>query len=69
VRINGHALDRFATERGKDSLTVSSRSPELAQLLRRGANEFAFTSASNATLTALSLRIGSESDAVEHRSQ
>lgn len=63
VRINGRALDRFTIERGKDSLTVSSTSPELAKLLRRGANEFAFTSASTATLTALSLRITPESDA------
>ena len=57
VRINGHALDRFTSERGKDSLTVSSTSPELAKLLRRGANEFGFTSTSAATLTALSLMI------------
>ena len=65
VRINGHDFDRFNTERGKDSLTVSSSSPELAQLLRRGANEFAFISASTATLMSLSLRMSSESDPVE----
>ena len=65
VRINGHALDPFTTERGKGSLTVSSTSPELAKLLRRGPNEFVFTSANTATLTALSLRITPESDAVE----
>lgn len=61
VRINGHAFDRFTAERGKGVLTVTSASLELAKLLRRGANEFVFTSASTATLTALGLRIIPES--------
>ena len=62
VSINGHALDRFTTERSKGSLIMSSTSPELAKLLHRGANEFVFTSASTATLTALSLMITPESN-------
>ena len=64
VSINGHALDRFTTERSKGSLIMSSTSPELAKLLRRGANQFVFTSASTATLTALSLMITPESPTV-----
>jgi hypothetical protein len=46
-----------------------STSPELTQLLRRGANECAFASEIAATLTALSLWSGSETNAVENRSQ
>jgi hypothetical protein len=57
VRINGQALERFTTERGKDSLTVISTSREMAKLLRRGANEFAFTATAPAKLTALSVLI------------
>jgi len=51
------AVSSSRLEKGESSLTVSSTSPELEKLLRRGANEFVFTSTSAATLTALSLRI------------
>jgi hypothetical protein len=76
IVINGKKLEEFKMNREKSSFTAASsihlekyESPltvtcsfaSLAKLLRRGANEFVFTSASGATLTALSLRITPES--------
>lgn len=57
VRINGHAVEGFTIERGKGTLTMVSTAPELATMLRRGANEFVFTTDAPATLTALGLRV------------
>jgi hypothetical protein len=51
------AVSAFRLEKGESPLTVSSTSASLAQLLRRGANEFVFTSPSTTTLTALSVKI------------
>lgn len=76
IVINGKKLEEFKLNREKSSftaassirlekdespLTVTCSSASLAKMLRRGANQFVFTSASNATLTALSLRITPES--------
>jgi hypothetical protein len=51
------AVSAFRLEKGESPLTVASASAPLARLLRRGANEFVFTSPSAATLTALSVSI------------
>lgn len=75
IRINGVELkelklDRDKTdftavsasrlEQGESFLTIACNSASLATLLRRGANDFVFTSTSAATLTALSLKITPE---------
>ena len=57
------AASAYPLEKGESPLTVTCSSPSLAKMLRRGANEFVFTSPSTATLTALSLRITPDSDA------
>jgi hypothetical protein len=47
-------------EKGESHLTIVCNSASLIKLLRRGANDFVFTSTSSATLTALSLKITPE---------
>ncbi len=51
------AVSASPLEKGESHLTVSSSSPQLAKLLRRGVNEFSFTTKSAATLTSLSVRV------------
>jgi len=51
------AISASRLEQGEFFLTIASNSASLATLLRRGANEFVFSSTSAATLTALSLKI------------
>ena len=47
-------------EKGESHLTNVCNSASIIKLLRRGANDFVFTSTSSATLTALSLKITPE---------
>ncbi len=44
ITLNGHLLDGLAARRGTGDLTLTLSSPELKRALRRGANEFRFTS-------------------------
>ena len=51
------AISASRLEQGEFFLTIASNSASLSTLLRRGTNEFSFTSVTGATLTALSVRV------------
>ncbi|MFM8825467.1 MAG: hypothetical protein ACKOFT_00125 [Actinomycetota bacterium] len=51
------AVSAVRLEKGETPLTVSCSSASLANVFRRGANECVFTSTSDATLTALGLKL------------
>jgi hypothetical protein len=57
ITLNGQPLNELKTTRGKAEVTLTLSSADLKQALKRGTNEFSFTSPASATLTALSVRV------------
>ena len=57
VTLNGQPLKDLKSNRGKSDLTLTLSSTALKQALKRGTNEFTFTSPASVTLTSLSMRV------------
>jgi hypothetical protein len=57
ITLNGRPLREFKSTRGKANITFTLNSAALKEALKRGANEFSFTSAASASLTSLSVRV------------
>ena len=57
ITLNGQPLQELRSTRNKSDLTLSLSSHALKQALKRGANDFTFTSAASVTVTALSVRV------------
>ena len=57
ITLNGHLLSELKSTRGKADLTLTLSSAALKKALKRGTNDFSFTSPASATLTALSVRV------------
>jgi hypothetical protein len=55
--LNGQPLHDLRSTRSKSDLTLTLSSTALKQALKRGTNEFTFTSSGSVTLTSLSVRV------------
>ena len=57
ITLNGQALQELKSTRVKEGFTLTLSSAALKQALKRGTNDFTFTSAASVTVTALSVRV------------
>ncbi len=57
IILNGQPLKELKSTRGKEGLTLTLSSAALKKALKRGTNDFSFTSAASVTVTALSVRV------------